>query len=122
MKQRKTLAPLLIASAFALAAAPLAFAQDAQEKQQEEQTQQQEPPAAEAAPQQAQGASTSWNDLDVDGNGSLSKEEASKVPSLAEIFDQADADKDGQLTADEYKAFVAENYPQQQPTSEQGGQ
>ena len=91
--------------------APMAFAQQAQQA---------DPAAAEqAAPtaQQAQPTSTaptgaapqkkSWADVDTDQNGSLSKSEASSVPALGQVFDQADANADGALTADEYKAYVA---------------
>ena len=38
----------------------------------------------------------------------LNKKQLKKV--LAQIFDQADADTDGKLTAEEYKAFVSKNY------------
>jgi hypothetical protein len=82
--------PLLI---LGLAVAPAAFAQDSQGQ----------PPQA-AGAQQEQG--TSWADLDTDGNGTLSKQEADSHPGLASVFTQADADGDGQLTADEYRAFV----------------
>ncbi len=55
-----------------------------------------------AAPQKK-----SWADVDVDNYGSLSKNEASTVPALSKVFEQADADADGALTADEYKSYVA---------------
>ena len=48
-----------------------------------------------------------WADLDVDKDGSLSKEEVTTVPALTQVFDDADADADGKLTAEEYKAHAA---------------
>ena len=54
-----------------------------------------------------------WSDLDVDKNGSLSVTEAASVQSLAKAFTEADANADGQLTQDEYKAYLE--------TSEKGG-
>lgn len=50
-----------------------------------------------------------WTDLDVDKDGSLSRTEVTQLPSLSQVFDQADADADSKLTADEYKAYVAKN-------------
>lgn len=76
--------------AAALAIAPAAFAQDATDA------------APTAAPQ-----ATSWNDVDVDGDGVISTEEAAAAPVLAEVHAQADANADGQLTGEEYRAFVA---------------
>ncbi len=112
MIQRKQLA-LGLATAMAFSA-PLAFAQDAGQHKQETTTQAAEtaaPEAAAAAPQAESRDTVSWADLDTDGNGSLSRAEAAAVPSLAQVFERADADKDGELTADEYKAFLAANYP-----------
>jgi hypothetical protein len=48
----------------------------------------------------------SWSDLDSDHNGNLSKTEAGALDSLANVFDSADANKDGSLTADEYRAYL----------------
>jgi len=42
------------------------------------------------------------------------RQEASANAGLSQVFDQADADTDGKLTADEYKAFVSKNYGDQQ--------
>jgi len=47
-----------------------------------------------------------WSDLDADHNGSLSKSEASTLNSLSQVFDTADGNKDGSLTADEYRAYL----------------
>ena len=49
----------------------------------------------------------SWADVDADKDGKLTKTEAAVVPALGQVFDQADGNTDGALTADEYKAYVA---------------
>ena len=49
------------------------------------------------------------SELDTDDDGALSKTEAAPVDSLNAAFDSADSDKDGSLTADEYKAWLATN-------------
>ena len=76
-------------------------------------------PAAQSAPPADQGAApaaatptpdakkVTWADLDADKDGTLSKTEAAPLASLSQVFDQADSDADGKLTADEYKAYVA---------------
>ena len=104
--------------AFALVAtlsAPLAFAQQAEQAPPTEQSadaaaatagdaaaQASEPAATAAAPQKK-----SWSDVDVNKDGNLSKTEASSVPALGQVFDKADSNADGSLTAAEYKAYVA---------------
>jgi Ca2+-binding EF-hand superfamily protein len=50
-----------------------------------------------------------WSELDTDKNGTLSMSEASAIESLGKSFTQADTNADGQLTTDEYKAFVSAN-------------
>jgi len=60
-------------------------------------------PAASAA----SAKRVNWSQLDSDKDGKLSKAEAAPVKSLSKVFDQADANKDGALTADEYKAYLA---------------
>lgn len=70
---------------------------------------------AQAAPQpqaattdgQAAGRKLGWNDVDADGNGTVSREESAVLPALAAVFDGADADGDGELTADEYRSHAA---------------
>jgi type II secretory pathway pseudopilin PulG len=62
--------------------------------------------AAAQAQAQSNGGGQTWASVDTDGNGSISRSEAQVNPGLAQVFDQADADSDGQLTPDEYKAFV----------------
>jgi hypothetical protein len=65
-------------------------------------------PATPATPSpSATTKKVSWSELDGDKDGKLSKSEAAPISSLSEVFDQADTDKDGALTADEYKAYVA---------------
>jgi len=96
--------------------APLAFAQSAETSAQPAPTASSTPteaaaPAATPAP--AAEASTgapakkSWADVDGDKDGKLSKTEAAVVPALGQVFDQADGNADGALTADEYKSYVA---------------
>lgn len=62
--------------------------------------------AAGQAAAQANGGGQTWASIDTDGNGTLSKSEAQVNAGLAQVFDQADTNKDGELSADEYKAFV----------------
>ena len=62
--------------------------------------------AAAAASAQANGGGQTWASIDTDGNGTISKTEAQVNAGLAQVFDQADT-KDGELSADEYKAYVA---------------
>jgi len=109
MKQKIDMrAPLLIALASAFAAP--AFAQSAEPTQDPQEA---TPTAAQpAAPQQATDAASKalrWSDLDKNKDGKLSKSEAEPVQSLSAVFDQADANADGALTGDEYKAYLAAN-------------
>ena len=57
----------------------------------------------------AQPASSSkkitWSDLHGDHDGKLTKAEAAPIEALHAAFDDADAD--GSLTVDEYKAYLA---------------
>ncbi|NDK38495.1 EF-hand domain-containing protein [Pseudoxanthomonas gei] len=122
---RKPLIALLALSA--ALAMPMAFAQDDTEAQatqaQAEQATPTDPATATqsaqgASVQQAEQASTSassqgkqgWNDVDSDKDGAISKKEAASNAGLSQVFDQADADTNGKLTAEEYKAFVSKNY------------
>ncbi len=116
MKNARKPLSALIALGAALAI-PAAFAQDAT-------TDAQTPPtepttSAPTAPAPTQQPLT-WADLDVDGNGTLSQTEAGGLQSLAQVFSEADADSDGELTPDEYKAFVARNNAGQ-PEASGGG-
>lgn len=110
---------LIAAALAALIAAPVAFAQttpttSTQASDAAAQDAAAAPAGAAAAPQKK-----SWSDVDTDKNGSLSKSEALAVPALGQVFDQADSDADGALTADEYKAYVAK--AQGGPAGAQGG-
>jgi hypothetical protein len=55
----------------------------------------------------AQSSQLTWADVDTDGSGAISRSESSGMTGLSEVFDQADADGDGQLTPDEYRTFAA---------------
>lgn len=101
-------------------AMPLAFAQTAvtpevREAQKAATAAEASAQDAEAAAQQATTAADTqpasrqlgWNDVDTDGNGSISREESAALPALAAVFDEADADGDGELTPDEYRAHAA---------------
>ena len=52
-------------------------------------------------------ANATWADLDANKDGDLSKDEAGKNAAMAAIFDKADANADGILTGDEYRAYSA---------------
>jgi hypothetical protein len=88
---------------------PLAFAQttpttDDASAQSAPPTTQPQAPSPTAQPKQL-----TWADLDTDKNGSMSKTDVATVPELAQVFDTADANADGQLTAEEYKAQAAKD-------------
>jgi hypothetical protein len=87
----------------AAAAMPLAFAQTTPPI--DDGAMQSTPPGATAPT--AEPKQVTWADLDTDKDGSLSKAEVASVPALSQVFDAADADADGKLTADEYKAHAA---------------
>ena len=87
----------------AAAAMPLAFAQTTPTT--DDGAMQSAPPQATAPT--AEPKQVTWADLDTDKDGSLSKAEVATVPALSQVFDAADADADGKLTADEYKAHAA---------------
>ncbi len=122
-RNRKPLIGLIALSA--ALAMPMAFAQDATTEDaappQTEQTQPTPTESAESATgattqpaEQATSAASSgkqgWDDVDIDKDGAISKQEASANAGLSQVFDQADGNADGKLTADEYKAFVSKNY------------
>ena len=122
---KNTRTPLIALVALSAAlATPLAFAQQKTEDAATQQAQQTEPTAEQAtgsatqSPTQstqsaADGGKQGWADVDTNGDGNISKEEAAANPGLSQVFDQADANADGSLTADEYKAFVSKNYSEQ---------
>ncbi len=77
----------------------------------------QAPPGAQTAPA-TEPKQMTWADVDTDKSGTISKNESSQLASLAQVFDDADGDKNGELTPDEYKAFVAKNST---PSEDAGG-
>jgi hypothetical protein len=103
----RTRSPLIVVSAALLAA--LAMPAMAQDQQQAGPAQSPASAAAAAPPASsaASGGHQTWQSVDTDGDGAISKQEAQVNAGLASIFDQADSDADGKLTTDEYKAFVA---------------
>ena len=64
-------------------------------------------PAIPATP--ATPAKKDWTALDADGNGTLSATEAASQQKLSRAFAQADANANGELTQDEYDAWLAAN-------------
>lgn len=113
---RNSLMGLLTLSA--VLAMPAAFAQEqATDAAATQQTEQATGAAEQSAQQSTQSASQGkqgWADIDVDADGSISKSEATVNASLTQVFDQADGNADGMLTAEEYKAFVDNNQNQPQ--------
>lgn len=98
-------------TAFAAAfAAPALHAQDGTAQQDAA------PPASAQPAQPAQPAKKSWTELDTDRNGDLSREESAAVPALEAVFERADANADGALTGDEYKAYLAANHQEGRAT------
>lgn len=98
-------------TAFAAAfAAPALHAQDGTAQKDDT------PPASAQPAQPAQPAKKSWTELDADRNGNLSREESAAVPALEAVFERADANADGALTGDEYKAYLAANHQEGRAT------
>lgn len=104
----------ILISALALSlAAPMAFAD--------------EPPRDEAQQAEQQGQASgqiTWEQLDADGDGNISREEAARSEGLSRVFDVADANSDGSLTIEEYRAYAeaqasaAQPEPQAEPQPE----
>lgn len=123
MKALNRTIPLLALTA--VLAAPAAFAQSSTAAPPPSASptaadQQAAPPAdAAAAPAAAQGKAKTWADVDSDKDGKISKTESATEPAVGQIFDQADSNKDGSLTTDEYKAYIAK--ANGAPKSDQGG-
>ena len=76
---------LLLTTALSLTA-PFAFA---------------EQPAS-GSPQPAPGAAAAFSQIDTDRDGMISKQEASSFSALEVMFDDADANRDGALDANEF--------------------
>jgi EF hand len=68
-----------------------------------------EPQPAPTATGDAAPTKTTWEDLDRDRDGNLSKDEAAAMSALHDVFDKADANADGRLTGDEYRVYLAAN-------------
>lgn len=105
----KTRQPMIAVAALTAALAmPMAFAQTAEPSDgMQEATTEATPaePTEQAAPEAV--ARLTWNDVDADKDGAISREESAQLASLAQVFDEADADSDGLLTADEYRTYAA---------------
>jgi outer membrane receptor protein involved in Fe transport len=96
MQQRQP--RLLILTAFAGAfAISAAFAQTATETVPSESTS----PARDSTTPVPMG----FGELDANGDGAISKEEAATDPPLAQAFDTLDKDANGQLSPAEYEAY-----------------
>ncbi|MBN8717125.1 MAG: EF-hand domain-containing protein [Stenotrophomonas sp.] len=94
--------PLILSAALlATIVTTSAFAQDAAQAQSQ--------PQDKAAASKDDGHKNWWAELDVDGDGRLSANETAAMENVAKIFPAADADHDGQLTVEEYKAWLASN-------------
>lgn len=91
--RKPMIAVIALSAALAM---PMAFAQEADWTQD-----------AAAAPAAQPGQQLTWADLDADGDGNLSREEAAAHPALSAAFDQIDADGDGVITPQEYQAYEA---------------
>lgn len=116
IRNRKPLIALIVAAGSVLAIPAMAQSakqqaaqaqNEAAQAQQAGQAADQATNAAAAASAQANGGGQTWASIDTDGNGTISKTEAQVNAGLAQVFDQADTNKDGELSADEYKAYVA---------------
>ncbi|MBJ7575864.1 EF-hand domain-containing protein [Luteimonas sp. MC1828] len=105
----------------AVLALPVAFAQSEPSPEvREAQSAAAATAATPAAAPAAEPRQLSWADVDTDGNGSISLTESAEIASLAQVFAQADVDADGELTADEYKAFVAKAGPAAPKADDEG--
>ena len=60
---------------------------------------------AQAAPEGRHGGMERLHQADTNGDGMISRDEAAALPRIAKHFDEIDANHDGQVTADELRAF-----------------
>lgn len=119
MKRNNTRLPLLGAFVLAMTAAPLAFAQEAASAQQQATSTPTQQETAGTATQQ-QGSST-WQSLDTDGNGSLSKAEVAGIEQLNASFEKIDGNADGEISQEEYRAYFEAQPKQTPPEAQQQG-
>ncbi len=103
---RKPLLALIVAAGSVLALPAMAQSTAGQAQTQQDAAAASSASGAGQAAGQAGGGGQTWASLDTDGNGTINKAESQANAGLAQVFDQADANKDGELTPDEYKAFV----------------
>lgn len=61
-----------------------------------------------------------WEEIDADGDGAITKAEARADAGLSTVFDEADADADGRLTTAEYTAYIQKRSDAAAPQN-QGG-
>ncbi|WP_435005036.1 EF-hand domain-containing protein [Xanthomonas arboricola] len=106
MKNRNRTSLLAATAALAAALALPAMAQSTQQDAAATSAQSGSSATSAAQPSQSGGGQT-WASVDTDSDGAISTQEAQVNAGLAQIFNDADSDKNGKLTPDEYKAFVA---------------
>lgn len=57
-------------------------------------------------------APRTFEELDVNADGAIGKDEAAVDPALAQVFGTLDKDADGRLTPEEYAAYAPGSLPQ----------
>ncbi|GGD46206.1 EF-hand domain-containing protein [Pseudoxanthomonas indica] len=100
----KTIARPILAVASALLFAGLAVPAALLAQEQETpppKTHSDAPPAADPA----NPSPRAFQELDTDGDGGISKDEAAADPALTQAFGTLDQDADGKLTSSEYQAY-----------------
>jgi EF hand len=63
-------------------------------------------PAPDASARERLAVEAAFNRADTNGDGKLSREEASQLPAIALKFDDLDKDKDGFLSMEEFSAVL----------------
>ena len=66
-----------------------------------------QPPAATTPADNSAAAASAFKRVDANQDGKLSKEEAARLPAIADKFDALDKDKDGALSAEEFSVGAA---------------
>ncbi|TQM17257.1 EF hand domain-containing protein [Pseudoxanthomonas sp. 3HH-4] len=102
----KTLSCLgVLATVIALTTAPRAHAQEVPQRGEERPSPQTSPtPPTTPVPR-------SFQDLDRNADGAISKDEAAVDPPLAQVFGTLDQDADGRLTSEEYAVHARPDNP-----------